>query len=214
MTIASVLTQTGDIRLVAPLAPSGRGLLVDLTRAYADLIGDREERDAAMRLAAARVPSDMIRFLRGGRATPAAAREAVAHATRAASADHPIVAWLARGAAYEEAAVTFRAPVPVGPFLVTADEIQDLRNLRIRCWVNDERRQDASTSEMIHSVAEIVSYYSKMTIEPGDRFTTGSPAGVGVSADPPERHPLKPGDVVEIEIAPIGKLRDTIVEDH
>ena len=59
---------------------------------------------------------------------------------------------------------------PVGPFLVTADEIPDPQNLRIRCWVNDELRQDASTSEMIHSVAEIVSYYSKMTLEPGDMF--------------------------------------------
>lgn len=341
MKIASILTKAGDVRLATPFTSSGRGLLIDITQAYAELNKAHEEPAVATRATVARIPPNMLQFLEGGPAMLSAAREAVAYTSRAMGVDGVREAWLARGIAYEQASVSFLAPVPrpgkiisiganyrkhldelaadrssaglesvaarlsgsnyppafsklpstvtghehpviysrstkqldyeaelcavigrrcrnvsvtealgvvagytiindismrdiqreemsrgmlllgknldttapVGPYLVTADEIPDPQNLRIRCWVNGELRQNASTSEMIYSVAEIISYYSKMTLEPGDMFTTGSPAGVGVSADPPERHLLKPGDVVEIEIDPIGRLCNRILED-
>lgn len=103
---------------------------------------------------------------------------------------------------------------PVGPFLVTKDEIPDPQNLQIRCWVNGELRQHESTSQMIFDVARIIEYYSRMTLEPGDIITTGSPAGVAMVRTPPERYMLKPGDVVEIEIDGLGRLRNQVVADE
>lgn len=102
---------------------------------------------------------------------------------------------------------------PVGPWLVTADEVANPQALEIRCWVNGDLRQHASTAEMIFGVAEIIAHYSRMTLEPGDIFTTGSPAGVGITAARPERYLLKPGDEIEIEIQPLGRLINRVVVD-
>lgn len=102
---------------------------------------------------------------------------------------------------------------PVGPFLVTKDDIPDPQNLQIRCWVNGELRQQESTSQMIFGVATIIEYYSRMTLEPGDIITTGSPAGVAMVRTPPERYMLKPGDVVEIEIEGLGRLRNMVMAE-
>ena len=96
---------------------------------------------------------------------------------------------------------------PIGPWLVTADEIPDPGALRIRCLVGDEVVQDASTSEMIHGVADLIAVISRfVTLEPGDVIATGTPAGVGVFRDPPRF--LGDGDVVAVEIEGIGRLEN------
>jgi 2-keto-4-pentenoate hydratase/2-oxohepta-3-ene-1,7-dioic acid hydratase in catechol pathway len=97
---------------------------------------------------------------------------------------------------------------PMGPMLVTADEVGDPQDLRISCRVGDEVLQDASTSQMYFSVAEIVSYLSRsFTLDPGDVIATGTPGGVGAFRDPPRF--LGDGDVVTVEIERIGRLENT-----
>jgi len=99
---------------------------------------------------------------------------------------------------------------PMGPALVTADEIPDPQALKLACRVNGVTKQDSSTAQMIFDVATIVETLSRgMTLEPGDVIATGTPAGVGFARQPPEF--LKPGDVVECEIENIGVLRNRIV---
>jgi 2-keto-4-pentenoate hydratase/2-oxohepta-3-ene-1,7-dioic acid hydratase in catechol pathway len=97
---------------------------------------------------------------------------------------------------------------PMGPALVTADEIGDPQDLAISCWVGDERVQDARTSAMYFGVAQIVSYCSaSFTLEPGDVIATGTPGGVGVFRDPPRF--LGDGDRMIVEIEGIGRLENT-----
>lgn len=94
---------------------------------------------------------------------------------------------------------------PIGPALVTADEIDDPQTLRLRCLVNGEVRQDARTADMIHSVAALVAFCSRaFTLHPGDVIATGTPAGVGWYRDPSSV--LKSGDEVTVEIPGVGKL--------
>jgi len=96
---------------------------------------------------------------------------------------------------------------PMGPALVTADEIGDPQDLAISCTVGDERLQDARTSAMYFGVAEIISYCSmSFTLEPGDVIATGTPAGVGVFREPPRF--LGDGDRVAVEIERIGRLEN------
>ncbi|MEO7117920.1 MAG: fumarylacetoacetate hydrolase family protein [Candidatus Limnocylindrales bacterium] len=100
---------------------------------------------------------------------------------------------------------------PMGPALITADEIEDPQTLRVRSFVNGDVRQDASTAEMIHSVAALVAFCSRaFTLEPGDVIATGTPAGVGWYREPKEM--LKDGDEVVIEIDGIGRLVNTCRE--
>jgi 2-keto-4-pentenoate hydratase/2-oxohepta-3-ene-1,7-dioic acid hydratase in catechol pathway len=94
---------------------------------------------------------------------------------------------------------------PMGPWLVTADEVPDPGTLRLRCRVNGEVRQDASTAELVHGVAELIAYCSQsFTLEPGDVIATGTPGGVGAFRDPPVF--LADGDTVEVEIERVGTL--------
>jgi 2-keto-4-pentenoate hydratase/2-oxohepta-3-ene-1,7-dioic acid hydratase in catechol pathway len=103
---------------------------------------------------------------------------------------------------------------PLGPWLVTADELGDPQKLGIRTFVNDERRQDGSTSEMVFDCFEQVSHLSEaFTLEPGDVIATGTPAGVGSSVQPFPSGLLKPGDAVRIEIDGIGELRNSVIEE-
>lgn len=98
---------------------------------------------------------------------------------------------------------------PMGPALVTADEVEDPQVLDLSTVVSGETRQKAHTSEMIFSVAEIIAFASKlMTLEPGDILLTGTPAGVGAAATPPRW--LRDGDVVDIQISSIGRLRNYV----
>lgn len=96
---------------------------------------------------------------------------------------------------------------PIGPMIVTTDEIPDPQNLSMRCLVNDVALQDSSTSEMIFSVAYLLSFISRfITLEPGDVIATGTPYGVGVFRKPQVF--LKNGDIVTAEIQSIGKLEN------
>lgn len=99
---------------------------------------------------------------------------------------------------------------PIGPYLVTADEVGDPQALDIHCWVNGDVRQNSCTADMIFSVAYLVSYISQyMTLEPGDVISTGTPEGVVLGLK--EKRWLKPGDEVTIEIAGLGRLTNTMV---
>jgi 2-keto-4-pentenoate hydratase/2-oxohepta-3-ene-1,7-dioic acid hydratase in catechol pathway len=105
---------------------------------------------------------------------------------------------------------TFDTFAPVGPALVTADEISDPHNLGIRLRLNGKTMQDSSTKQLIFGVDEIIAYLSKVfTLEPGDLIFTGTPPGVGMARKPPVW--LQPGDVVEVEIDGLGILRNTVV---
>jgi 5-carboxymethyl-2-hydroxymuconate isomerase len=100
---------------------------------------------------------------------------------------------------------------PLGPWLVTADEIPDPQKLGMWLDVNGERRQTGSTATMIFGVAKIVSYLSEiMTLQPGDIITTGTPPGVGMGMKPPQF--LKAGDVVTLGIDGLGEQRQQIVD--
>lgn len=93
---------------------------------------------------------------------------------------------------------------PIGPWLVTADEIPDPQQLQIRTWINGELRQDASTASMIFSVANFIAHVSEfMELLPGDVLTTGTPEGVAGGMANPKW--LKAGDRVEIEITGLGR---------
>ena len=106
---------------------------------------------------------------------------------------------------------TFDTFAPVGPVMVTADEVTDPHNLGIRLRLNGKTMQDSSTKQLIFSVGQIVAYLSQVfTLEPGDLIFTGTPPGVGFARKPPIF--LKGGDVVEVEIDGLGVLRNEVVQ--
>src|SRR5712691_9851008 len=87
---------------------------------------------------------------------------------------------------------------PLGPWLVTSDEIADPQALSLQLWCNAELRQDGTTRDMVYSVAELLAYASAvMPLHPGDVLATGTPSGVG---------PIRPGEHVEMEVSGIGRL--------
>lgn len=97
---------------------------------------------------------------------------------------------------------------PMGPWIVTADEI-DVTDLRVRAWVNDELRQDANTRDLIFDVPTLIETISAgITLYPGDVIATGTPVGVGIGFNPPRY--LRRGDRVRIEISSIGSLTNTV----
>jgi 2-keto-4-pentenoate hydratase/2-oxohepta-3-ene-1,7-dioic acid hydratase in catechol pathway len=100
---------------------------------------------------------------------------------------------------------------PLGPWLVTADDIPDSQRLGMWLTVNGDRVQDGTTASMIFDVAALVSYLSEfMTLLPGDVISTGTPAGVGLGMKPHPQY-LKPGDTVELGIDGLGVQRQRIV---
>lgn len=102
---------------------------------------------------------------------------------------------------------------PVGPWLVTRDEIPDPQNLAMALDVNGRRMQTGNTSTMIFSVAEIIAHLSTlMTLHPGDVISTGTPPGVGMGIKPEPVY-LKPGDVMELEIEGLGRQRQQVAQD-
>ncbi|WP_127495635.1 fumarylacetoacetate hydrolase family protein [Paenibacillus glycanilyticus] len=103
---------------------------------------------------------------------------------------------------------------PVGPYLVSKDEVGDPNALRISCTVNGEVRQDSNTSDMIFNCKEIVSYISQcMTLSPGDIILTGTPEGVVMGYPPEKQVYLQDGDVVTIEIEKLGALTNRMVAE-
>jgi 2-keto-4-pentenoate hydratase/2-oxohepta-3-ene-1,7-dioic acid hydratase in catechol pathway len=103
---------------------------------------------------------------------------------------------------------------PLGPWLVTGEELGDPHDLRIRCTVDDELRQDARTSEMVFDCFQQVSHLSEaFTLEPGDVIATGTPAGVGLGRKPVRENLLQVGSTVKVEIEGIGELANTVIEE-
>lgn len=101
---------------------------------------------------------------------------------------------------------------PIGPWLVTPDEIDDPQNVALRLAVNGETRQDGSTQTMIFSVAQVIAYLSQMmSLHPGDIIATGTPPGVGMGYTPPRY--LNAGDVVDLEVAGLGRQRQRVMRD-
>ena len=97
---------------------------------------------------------------------------------------------------------------PMGPWIATADEV-DIASLRVTCRVNGEVRQDSSTADLIFDVPTLIETISRsVTLSPGDVIATGTPEGVGIGFDPPRF--LKDGDVIEVEIAGIGAIRNRV----
>ena len=97
---------------------------------------------------------------------------------------------------------------PMGPWLVTADEV-DPENLTVKCWVNDELRQDANTRDLIFDIPTLIETISAgMTLQPGDVIATGTPVGVGIGFTPPKF--LHTGDRVTIEIQGLGRLSNVV----
>lgn len=100
--------------------------------------------------------------------------------------------------------------LPIGPYLVTADDIPDPQALPLRTWLNGELRQNSNTADMIFTVAQIIAYASRyFTLEPGDVIVTGTPEGVILGMK--EKRWMAPGDVVEVEVEKLGKLRSPMV---
>ena len=98
---------------------------------------------------------------------------------------------------------------PMGPVVVTTDELPDPHGLAIRCRVNGELRQESNTDQLIHTVPRLIAFCSQaFTLEPGDIITTGTPGGVGVYRDP--QIFLKPGDEIVVEIEGIGRLQNRV----
>ncbi|MCC6949744.1 MAG: fumarylacetoacetate hydrolase family protein [Bradyrhizobiaceae bacterium] len=98
---------------------------------------------------------------------------------------------------------------PMGPTLITADEIKNPQNLTMVCRVNGEEKQRFPTSDMVHSVADVIEYITaRITLNPGDVISTGTSIGIGIIKKPPEF--LKPGDVMEVEIEGYPALRNRI----
>ena len=103
---------------------------------------------------------------------------------------------------------------PLGPWVVTADELGDPHALSLKTYVNDELRQDGNTSEMIFNCFQQVAHLSQaFTLEPGDVIATGTPAGIGAVREPFPEGLLKVGDTVRVEIERIGALENTVVEE-
>ncbi len=99
---------------------------------------------------------------------------------------------------------------PIGPWLVTRNEIADPQKLNLWLEINSEVRQQSNTSKMLHGVAWLVSYLSRfMTLMPGDIITTGTPSGVGLGCVPPQF--LKPGDVIRLGIEGLGEQRQEVI---
>ena len=103
---------------------------------------------------------------------------------------------------------------PVGPWLVTRDEVPDPQKLAMRLSVNGKVMQDGSSADMIFSIAEIIAHLSElMTLYPGDIIATGTPAGVGMGQKPDPVY-LQDGDVMTLEIDGLGRQQQTILADH
>jgi 2-keto-4-pentenoate hydratase/2-oxohepta-3-ene-1,7-dioic acid hydratase in catechol pathway len=99
---------------------------------------------------------------------------------------------------------------PLGPWLLTADEVPEPQALGLRLWVNGKQRQNGSTQDMLFGVGEIIAYLSRfMVLEPGDLINTGTPAGVALGQPDPKPY-LRAGDVVELEIDGLGRQRQVL----
>ncbi|MGE0826348.1 MAG: fumarylacetoacetate hydrolase family protein [Candidatus Binatia bacterium] len=101
---------------------------------------------------------------------------------------------------------------PLGPYIVTADEVGDPHALELQTWVNGELRQQSNTSQLLFNCFDLVEHLSTaFTLEPGDIISTGTPGGVGFAMKPPKF--LQPGDVVKIAISKLGELENPVIAE-
>jgi 2-keto-4-pentenoate hydratase/2-oxohepta-3-ene-1,7-dioic acid hydratase in catechol pathway len=101
---------------------------------------------------------------------------------------------------------------PIGPWIVTRDELRDPHALSLRTWVNGELRQESNTKQLIFDCYTLVEHLSTaFTLEPGDVVATGTPGGVGIAMKPPKL--LKAGDVVRIQIEGIGEIENRVIDE-
>jgi 2-keto-4-pentenoate hydratase/2-oxohepta-3-ene-1,7-dioic acid hydratase in catechol pathway len=108
---------------------------------------------------------------------------------------------------------TFDTFAPMGPWIVTADEIEDPHALDISMTINGERLQNSNTRNLIFKIPDLVSFLSSVfTLEPGDIVSTGTPAGVGMARKPPRF--LRAGDDVVVRVAGIGELRNPVIAEQ
>ena len=120
--------------------------------------------------------------------------------------------WQARSPTMMMIGKSFDTAGPLGPWIVTPDEIVDPHNLDLKTWVDQQLRQHANTGQMLFNCYEMIAYLSQaMTLEPGDVISTGTPSGVGVKMQP--RGYLKPGQTVRIEIEGIGTLENPVIDE-
>lgn len=118
--------------------------------------------------------------------------------------------WQARRSGQWVKGKSFDGFGPIGPWLVTADELADPQSIELSLAVNGQRRQHSSTADMIFGVAEIVAHLSQfMTLLPGDVIVTGTPSGVGLGMKPPQF--LQRGDVMTLDGGPLGRQRQRVV---
>ncbi|QGY82010.1 fumarylacetoacetate hydrolase family protein [Sphingorhabdus lacus] len=107
---------------------------------------------------------------------------------------------------------SFDTHAPMGPWIVTADEVDDPHSLGLRCFVNGEQRQSSNTEHLVFNIWSQIEHLSVgMTLEPGDCLFTGTPGGVGAAMDP--RQFLQPGDIVRCEIDGLGHIEGTMVAE-
>jgi 2-keto-4-pentenoate hydratase/2-oxohepta-3-ene-1,7-dioic acid hydratase in catechol pathway len=107
---------------------------------------------------------------------------------------------------------TFDTFAPMGPWIVSQDEIRDPHNLSVRMVINGETLQNGNTSQLIFNIPRLIAFLSSVfTLEPGDIVSTGTPAGVGAARKPPRW--LQPGDDVVVQIPEIGELRNPVVAE-
>ena len=104
---------------------------------------------------------------------------------------------------------SFDSHGPIGPWLLTPDEVPHPQNLDMRLFVNGELRQHTNTALMVYNIAKQISHLSQvMTLEPGDILATGTTSGAGWGMEPPQF--LKPGDIVRVEIDGVGHIENTV----
>ena len=104
----------------------------------------------------------------------------------------------------------FPGSCPLGPYLLTADELPDPHTLSMELRVNGELRQQGHSSDLIYNFADLISYWSRIGLEPGDVIASGTPSGVALGKEPDTSWYLKPGDVMEASIERLGTLRNSI----
>jgi 5-carboxymethyl-2-hydroxymuconate isomerase len=147
---------------------------------------------------------------RGRRIAPSAALRHVAGLT--CMNEGTLRDWLRHGKFNVTPGKNFDASGSIGPWMATTDEVEGFGGIRVTTRVNGEVRQDDTTANMLFSIPDLIGYISTFTtLKPGDVIATGTPTGAGARFDPPRF--LVPGDVVEVEVAGVGVLMNTVAEE-
>src|SRR4051794_11975835 len=221
-----------DVRVLAPVTP---GKVLAIGQNYLDHIREQGIEAPGMPLLFAKFPTSVIgpgeeirwpaglteqvdyeaelAVVIGRRATRVRVEEAIEHVFGYTGANDVSARDLQFGDGQWTRGKGLDRFLPLGPVVVEPAEVPDSQDVAIRCRVNGELVQDASTRKMVFSVAEIIAFVSEaITLEPGDVLLTGTPSGVGYFREP--QLFLSPGDVVEVEIGDFGVLSNPVGEEY